>query len=95
MTDSDFKFLEKIYREAKRLKKLVDDCPGDSEHFLQYKIEFDEFDVIDQLVNNTSQRVKLFDEKINNIRSYVLRKSNGIVDLPKEVIIGIIEKSVL
>lgn len=95
MTEKDFKFLENLYLKAKQIRKEIEDTPGDDPRFIELKIEFDELDAIEELVNNTSQKIRLFDEKIYNIRNYVMHKTNGMIDLPKDIIIGIIEKSLI
>lgn len=93
MTDADYEFIEDLYNKAKNLKELMNESEGDE--FVHLRIAFDELDAVEELVNNTSHKTLILDDKITNIRSYVLLKSNGMVELNKETIIGIIEKAVL
>lgn len=96
MTDKDFFFLERLYKEAKRLRYEIDNCEeNDKEYLAHLKKEYDELDVIDAMVNNTSQKVKKISERIIRIRNEVLRRTNGVVNLDDETIVSIIEKSVI
>lgn len=96
MTDKDFFFLERLYKEAKRMRKDIEDCPEHDVDFLSIlKKEYEELDVVDALVNNTSQKVKKLDEKVIRIRNEVLFRTNGVVTLNDETIRSIIEKVVI
>lgn len=91
MTQADFYFIEALYKAAKKLNDKLDENPNDT----VAQIQFEALDVVEAMVSNTSQKVKLLDEKIYNIQSHVLRETKGMLTLPKELIVGIIEKAVI
>lgn len=94
MTDAEYKFLEELYLRAKSLRQNIN-TSFDENEYMALCTEYDRIDLIEEMLNNSSQKVRPLDEKIIDIRNYVMQRTNGMVDLNRETVIGILEKFVL
>lgn len=93
MTESDFFILEKFYRDTKALIKEIKMCPGDSPEYAELKLKFDNLDHIDFLLKRIPQKIRSIDKRLDEARNFVLNQTKGMIRLPDELIIGILEKA--
>jgi len=96
MDDKDYEIVSRLHRKAKELRKAISNCdPQDVDLYVELKNEYDELDIVDELIRETSHKVRMLDKKVLEIRNHVLFKTNGMVNLDDATILTIIEKAVL
>jgi hypothetical protein len=85
MTEEEYGFLQGFAEVVKHLRNGTEN----------QRKRFDRMNIIDEFLSFSIQEIKDLNIRVEEIRNMVLQKTNGIVTLPDEIIIAIIEKSVL